>query len=199
MAAAGAVSAYDPAMLPAGFHYRPGLFDLATSRAHLDGLLAELAWEQQRFTIYRRELPMPRLIAMYGPVGYRYSGVVHPPCPLPPRLEVIRAVVQASTGLAFNSVLANLYRDGRDSVGWHRDSDYAHGGQPAIASLSFGAVRTFQIRERSGPTVAAIDLEPGSLLVLDGAAVARWQHTVPKTARPVGPRINLTFRHMVPA
>jgi alkylated DNA repair dioxygenase AlkB len=93
---------------------------------------------------------MPRLIAMYGPVGYRYSGVVHPPQPLTARLEAIRAAVEAATGLAFNSVLANLYRDGRDSVGWHRDSDYAHGGRAAIASMSFGAVRRFELRERVG-------------------------------------------------
>ena len=183
--------------LPAGFDYRPGFFDAATSDAHLDGLLAELAWEQQRFTIYGRELPMPRLIAMYGPVGYRYSGVVHPARALPPRLEAIRAAIEAATALAFNSVLANLYRDGRDSVGWHRDSDYAHGGQPAIASLSFGAIRTFHIRDRTGKRRTAIDLEPGSILLVDGDAVARWWHSVPKTARRVGPRVNLTFRHMV--
>ena len=93
---------------------------------------------------------MPRLIAMYGPVGYRYSGVVHPPRPLPPRLDAIRRRVEEVAGRAFNSVLANLYRDGRDSVGWHRDSDYAHGGQPDIASVSFGATRRFDLRDRDG-------------------------------------------------
>jgi alkylated DNA repair dioxygenase AlkB len=124
---------------------------------------------------------------------------VHPPKPLTARLEAIRRVVESATGLAFNSVLANLYRDGRDSVGWHRDSDYAHGGQPAIASLSFGAVRRFELRERAASSTVAVDLEPGSLLLMDADAVARWSHRVPKTARPVGPRVNLTFRHMVAA
>src|SRR5262249_25959347 len=152
----------------------------------LAGLLVELAWEQQRFTIYGCEMPMPRLIAMYGPVGYRYSGVVHPACPLTPRLDALRGAIETATGLSFNSVLANLYRDGRDSVGWHRDSDYPHGDQPAIASLSFGAVRTFQVRDRGSRVRAALDLEPGSLLLVEGPAVARWWHTVPKTARPVG-------------
>lgn len=185
--------------LPPGFAYRPGVFDAATSAEHLAGLVAELAWEEQRFTIFGRPTPMPRLIAMYGPVGYRYSGVVHPPLPLTARLAAIRATVERATGVAFNSVLANLYRDGRDSVGWHRDSDYAHGGQPAIASVSFGAVRRFELRERSGPATARVDLEPGSLLLMDADAVARWSHRVPKTARPVGARVNLTFRHMVPA
>ena len=128
-------------MLPGGFLLMPEIFDAVASAEHLGGLLHDLAWEEQRFTIYGRTMPMPRLIAMYGPVGYRYSGVVHPPRALSPRLDAIRRQVEDVTGRRFNSVLANLYRDGRDSVGWHRDSDYAHGGQPDIASVSFGATR----------------------------------------------------------
>jgi alkylated DNA repair dioxygenase AlkB len=183
--------------LPPGFAYLPSTFREAESAEHLDALVRELRWEEQRFTIYGREMAMPRLIAMYGPAGYRYSGVVHPAQPLTPRLEAIRATVEAASGLAFNSVLANLYRDGRDSVGWHRDSDYAHGGQPAIASVSFGAVRRFQLRADGGRSRAAIDLEPGSLLLMQGEAVDRWWHCVPKIACAVGARVNLTFRHMV--
>jgi alkylated DNA repair dioxygenase AlkB len=185
--------------LPPGFAYRAATFDATASASHLSGLVAELAWEEQQFTIFGRQTPMPRLIAMYGPVGYRYSGVVHPPQALTARLEAIRAEVEAATGLEFNSVLANLYRDGRDSVGWHRDGDYEHGGRAAIASVSFGAVRRFELRDRAGRPAAGIDLEPGSLLVMDAGAVAHWSHRVPKTARPVGPRVNLTFRYMVAA
>ena len=182
--------------LPEGFTLLRAVFDPAASVAHLQALLDDLRWEQQQFTIYGRTMPMPRLIAMYGPAGYRYSGVVHPPCPLPPRLEAIRRRVEEVSGRPFNSVLANLYRDGRDSVGWHRDSDYAHGGHPDIASVSFGATRRFEMRDRTGAR-AAVDLEDGSILVMTGDAVARWWHRVAKTARPVGPRVNLTFRHMV--
>ena len=122
---------------------------------------------------------------------------MHPPRPLTARLDAIRRRVEAVTGRAFNSVLANLYRDGDDSVGWHRDSDYAHGGQPDIASVSFGATRRFEVRDGTGRARAAVDLEDGSLLVMTGEAVTRWWHRVAKTARPVGPRVNLTFRHMV--
>lgn len=183
--------------MPDGFRLLPEVFDLASSMKHLRQLVSELAWEQQRFTIYGRSMPMPRLIAMYGPVGYRYSRVVHPPQELPPLLEAIRARVEGVSGRPFNSVLANLYRDGRDSVGWHRDSDYAHGGQPDIASVSFGATRRFEIRDQSGRERAAADLESGSVLLISGEAIQRWWHRVPKTTRPVGPRVNLTFRHMV--
>ncbi len=185
--------------LPEGLTLFRALFDPAASGAHLAGLLAETEWEEQRFTIFGRTMPMPRLIAMYGPAGYRYSGVVHPPRPLSPRLDTIRRRVEDVTGRAFNSVLANLYRDGNDSVGWHRDSDYAHGGQPDIASVSFGATRRFELRDGRGRACAAVDLEAGSLLVITGEAIARWWHRVPKTSRPVGPRVNLTFRHMVGA
>jgi alkylated DNA repair dioxygenase AlkB len=173
------------------------VFDAAASAAHLTGLVEELDWESQQFTIYGRTMPMPRLIAMYGPVGYRYSGVVHPPRALPPRLEAIRRSVTAVTGRDFNSVLANLYRDGCDSVGWHRDSDYAHGGQPDIASVSFGASRRFELRDADGRERVALELESGSVLLTTGAAVARWWHRVPKSRAVAGPRVNLTYRHMV--
>jgi alkylated DNA repair dioxygenase AlkB len=181
--------------LPDGFTLVADVFAAVDRETHLAGLLAELDWEKQRFTIYGRTVPMPRLIAMYGPVGYRYSGVVHPP--LTARLDAIRRRVEEVTGRAFNSVLANLYRDGDDSVGWHRDSDYAHAGQPDIASVSFGATRRFEVRDRTGRARAAEDLVSGTVLVMTGDAVARWWHRVPKTSGPVGPRVNLTFRHMV--
>jgi alkylated DNA repair dioxygenase AlkB len=183
--------------LPEGFLLVQEVFDSISAAAHLEGLLAEVGWAEERFTIYGRTMPMPRLIAMYGPVGYRYSGVVHPPSPLPARLDAIRRRVEDVTGRPFNSVLANLYRDGRDSVGWHRDSDYAHGGHPDIVSVSFGATRRFELRDRSGQRRTAIDLASGSLLLMTGDAVGRWWHRVPKTGLAVGPRVNLTFRYMV--
>jgi alkylated DNA repair dioxygenase AlkB len=183
--------------LPSGFTLIADCFDAAERDAHLAALLGEVDWEAQQFAIYGRTVPMPRLIAMYGPVGYRYSGVVHPPRGLPPRLDAIRRRVERVAHRPFNSVLANLYRDGRDSVGWHRDSDYAHGGQPDIASVSFGATRRFELHDRERSRRVAIDLESGSVLLMSGDAIARWWHRIAKTARPVGPRVNLTFRHMV--
>ena len=186
-----------PVLMPEGFRLLPEVFDLASSMEHLRQLMSGLAWEEQGFTIFGRSRPMPRLIAMYGPVGYRYSGVMHPPRALTPELEAIRARVQDVAGRPFNSVLANLYRDGRDSVGWHRDSDYAHGGQPDIASVSFGATRRFEVRDEANRARAAVDLESGSVLLVSGDAIIHWWHRVPKTSRPVGPRVNLTFRHMV--
>ena len=179
--------------LPAGFRYEPSVFDGSTSEAHLAALLTEVDWEQHQFRIYGRAVAMPRLIAMYGPAAYRYSGIEHPPCPLPPRVAAIRDRVEGSTGRRFNAVLLNLYRDGRDSDSWHRDDDYEHGAHADIASVSFGAVRRFHMRDGAGNT-ASLDLEPGSVLLMQGEALKRWWHCLPKTKRPVGARVNLTFR-----
>jgi len=164
----------------------------------MEALLAAIPWEDQVITMFGRTVPMPRRIQMFGPHGYRYSGVVHPPRPLLPLLDALRLRIEAATALPFNAVLANLYRDGHDSVGFHRDDDYAHGGQPAVASLSLGAVRRFRLQHRKDRT-RSLDLElaAGSLLLIDGEARTEWLHALPRTRLPVGPRINLSYRHMV--
>jgi alkylated DNA repair dioxygenase AlkB len=99
----------------------------------------------------------------------------------------------------FNSVLANLYRDGRDSMGWHSDDEPELGAQPVIASLSLGSTRRFVLKHRRDPSRKfALELPHGSLLLMRGATQANYRHALPRTARPVGPRINLTFRRISP-
>jgi alkylated DNA repair dioxygenase AlkB len=184
--------------LPAGFRYLPDVLAPEQAAQQFAALLAETPWETHTLAMFGRRVEMPRRICMFGPRGYRYSGVVHPPRQLSPRLQQLLAEVEAAAGARFNSVLLNLYRDGRDSVAWHSDDDYDHGGQPVIGSLSLGATRRFQIRSRSLPRRDhAIDLAGGSVLVMAGDSQRCWQHRLPRTARPVGPRINLTFRWMV--
>jgi alkylated DNA repair dioxygenase AlkB len=96
-----------------------------------------------------------------------------------------------------NSVLANLYRDGADHMGWHADDESELGAEPVIASVSLGAARQFQFRPRPRGAIALrLDLRPGSMLVMAGATQRHYHHRVPPTARPVGPRINLTFRRV---
>ena len=96
--------------------------------------------------------------------------------------------------VSFNAVLLNGYRGGADGMGWHRDNEPELGGQPVIASVSLGAVRRFSVRTYGEKKRWDIGLEPGSLLWMHGASQTVFEHSVPKTARPVGPRINLTFR-----
>jgi alkylated DNA repair dioxygenase AlkB len=112
-----------------------------------------------------------------------------------PLLE-IKAVAEACASVPFNSVLLNLYRDGRDSVSWHADNEPGLGRNPVIASISLGALRRFQMKHRSSSRRLALELPHGSCLVMAGSTQHHWLHQVPKTARPVGPRINLTFRTM---
>ena len=94
-------------------------------------------------------------------------------------------------------MLANLYRDGRDRMGWHRDDERELGAQPVIASISLGAARRFVLKQRADPKVSrAITLPHGSLLLMAGDTQAHYRHALPATAKAVGPRINLTFRRI---
>jgi alkylated DNA repair dioxygenase AlkB len=165
-----------------------------------DAVRATTAWEQASVRMYGRETPIPRLQAWYGDDGkaYAYSGIAMDPQPWTAALQEIRDRLDARLGRTFNSVLANLYRDGRDSVGWHADDEPELGAAPVIASVSLGATRTFQLRHNDDPQLRhAIELTPGSLLVMRGPTQHRWRHQLPKTSRPVGERINLTYRTIV--
>ncbi len=171
----------------------------ALSGADADRLLATLrdviAWRQEEAVLMGRRLPVPRLTAWYGEAGYVYSGISHPPQAWTPPLLEIKAVAERLAGAPFNSVLLNLYRDGRDSVSWHADNEASLGPEPIIASFSLGAVRRFQLRHREDKSLkVGIDLPHGSCLVMAGATQRCWLHQLPKTAAPVGPRINLTYR-----
>jgi alkylated DNA repair dioxygenase AlkB len=182
-------------MLP-GFELRPGWLAPAEADALFAALLAETPWEDPVFRMGARVIPMPRRVAFYGPYDYAYSGAVHPACPLPPRLDEVRRRIEATTGLRFNTVLMNLYRDERDSVSWHSDDDYPHGGNPAVASLSLGATRRFRVAHRRAKESFGIDLANGDLLVMTGRSQVDYRHALPKSRLVTGARINLTYRFM---
>lgn len=163
-------------------------------------LLREVPWEVHRVRLFGRELPSPRLSCWIGDAGavYRYSGSRFEPHPWLPELAALRDRLQAELGRPFNSVLANRYRGGADAMGWHSDDEPELGPEPVIASLSLGATRRFLLRHRRDPALRlALDLEPGSLLLMEGPTQRHWRHALPRTARPVGERINLTFRHVL--
>jgi alkylated DNA repair dioxygenase AlkB len=162
-------------------------------------LMALTPWRQEIATLMGRRVPIPRLTAWHGVAGYVYSGIEMTPAPWNPPLLEIKAVAEACAGQAFNSVLLNLYRDGRDSVSWHADNEPGLGRNPVIASISLAATRRFQMKHRRRNERLSLDLPSASCLVMAGATQHRWLHQVPKTSRPVGPRINLTFRAMAAA
>ncbi len=173
-------------------------YDSATATALFHELHSQTPWAQRHVKVYGQLYPEPRLTAWYGDAGkgYSYSGLTLEPLPWTPALLQIKARVDAAAGVTFNSVLLNLYRDGRDSNGWHQDNEPELGHNPVIASLSLGAVRRFQLRHKFNKDVPKLelDLPPGSLLVMAGPTQHYWQHQIPKTAKPGAARINLTFR-----
>jgi alkylated DNA repair dioxygenase AlkB len=161
-------------------------------------LTHETPWRQDHIQIAGKTIPLPRLTAWYGDPGkgYAYSGIAMQAEPWTATLLDIKTRVEAKTGVPFNSVLLNYYRTGQDSVAWHSDDEPELGHHPVIASVSVGATRRFHLKHKTNKALnrVAIDLTHGSLLLMQGATQHGWQHQVPKTARPVGPRINLTFR-----
>jgi len=171
-------------------------------RVWADSLLSSLdhtiSWRQDSFRIYGREHPLPRLTAWYGDPGaiYRYSGIVNEPQPWTPLLLEIKARVEQIVGQEFNSVLANRYAHGGQHQGYHADDEVELGVKPCIASVSFGATRRFRVLARDKSRSFALDLEDGSLLVMRGAMQEHYVHALSKTAKPVGLRINLTFRQI---
>ena len=156
-------------------------------------------WQQEEILIFGQRRLVPRLVAWHGDPGarYVYSGTEHQPLPWTPTLDHVRDRATALTGVAFNAVLLNLYRDGRDGMGWHADDEPELGRNPVIASVSLGAERRFCLRHRRRRDLKIdLTLPHGSLLCMSGATQHHWLHALPKTRRPVGERINLTFRQV---
>jgi alkylated DNA repair dioxygenase AlkB len=157
-------------------------------------LVESIAWEQPTVTVFGRQHATPRLTAWYGDAAYTYSGITHPPAPFPAPLAAIRERLTEPTGVRFNSCLANLYRDGSDSMGAHADNEPELGPEPTIASVSLGARRRFVMSRVGSRERASWSLGGGDLLVMSGESQRDYRHAVPKTAARVGPRLNLTFR-----
>ncbi len=163
----------------------------------LEALIAALPWEQRTFRMFGRDILQPRLTAWMGTGTYTYSRQRHEPAPMPMAIVELRADVEAATGHRFNSVLANRYRSGADSVAWHADDEPELGSRPMIASVSIGAPRVFSIRDAvTRKRVVDIVLQHGDLLVMSGRSQLDYQHSVPKARDPIGERINLTFRRV---
>ena len=159
-------------------------------------LLADTPWRAETVLVYGKRHPQPRLTAWYGNASYTYSGLRLEPLPWTPLLLELRAAVEAACGQRFNSVLLNLYRNERDSMGMHSDDEPELGPAPVIASLSFGATRILVLRHKRDKQVLRLPLTDGSLLLMAGATQQNWVHGINKSTRPLGTRINLTFRYI---
>lgn len=163
-------------------------------------LVRELEWSARPIQVFGKSILQPRLIAWAGGVMYRYSGQTLPPRPWTPALEALLERVFQATGVPYNHVLLNRYRDGKDHMGRHADDEPELGRDPTIAAISLGARRRFVLEpKRKRGRKTTIWLESGSLMVMGGRTQHRFRHAVPKQERLDEERINVTFRFLVRA
>jgi alkylated DNA repair dioxygenase AlkB len=167
--------------------YTADFIDAATAATWFSELRDAVHWRGMRRQMYDREVDVPRLVA-----SFRLDS---PAEDTPPAILAALRLVTGRVGVPFNAVGLNRYRDGRDSVAPHNDHLYELRAGYPIALLSLGATRRMTIRAKAAPPrVFHLDLDAGSLLVMDYTTQQHYDHAVPKTKEPVGERISLAFR-----
>lgn len=184
----------------AEFIYYPNFFSKEKADLFFETLLNETPWQHDEITIFGKKILQPRLTALYGNDGksYGYSNIVMHPHPLNGTLTFIKDEIENTINEHFTTVLLNLYRNEKDSNGWHSDNEKELGRDPIIASLSLGEERLFQIKHNTNKEAKqSITLEHGSLLVMKNGAQIHYKHQIPKATKPKNPRINLTFRKIL--
>ena len=165
-------------------------------------LLNSTPWQNDPITVFGKTYPQPRMTSLHGHTTdpYGYSGIVMQPNPMTKTLLDIETKIQTLCEEHFTTVLLNLYRTGKDSNGWHADDEPELGQNPIIASVSLGAERYFHLKHKQDKSQRLkFALAHGSLLLMEGSTQHHWKHQIAKTAREVGPRINLTFRKVIKA
>ncbi|MCE7064583.1 alpha-ketoglutarate-dependent dioxygenase AlkB [Dyadobacter sp. CY326] len=177
--------------------YEPEFFNAMDSERFLDTFLKTVPFQQSKVMMYDKEVLTPRLNAWFGDRPMR-DGDRRPPIPWTAELLEIKTKVEDHTGMIFNGVLLNYYRDGHDSVAWHSDKDTIVGLKTEIASVSFGQPRNFDFRNKENHRQQhSLELGNGSLLLMKGDLQKYWEHRIAKSTAPMKPRINLTFRKVL--
>lgn len=175
--------------------YYEDFFNKGVADALYEYLEKKVPWKQEK----GKYAPFPRLTAWYSDPGltYTYSGVTHEGIPWTDQLAKLRQRISNHSGVEFNSMLCNWYRDGKDSIGFHTDAEPELGTNPVIASVSLGATRQFIMKHMKTKEKLVFNLPHGSLLIMGGSSQHHWLHGVPKSDEEVGGRINLTFRKII--
>jgi alkylated DNA repair dioxygenase AlkB len=182
------------------FDYAARWLDRAGADELERALADQMSFEQREIELFGKRVLQPRLIAWGGTLPYRYSGQTLEAREFPPALAALRTRVSELCEIEFNHALVNRYRDGNDSMGLHADAEPELGPNPVLASLSLGASRRFVIRhKRIREDRHELELCHGSLLVMGGTMQHHYRHGLPRTTKPVGERINVTFRRLIRA
>jgi len=177
--------------------YFPNFFNSKAASKYFNLLLNDIPWQQDDITVFGKTYAQPRLTALFAnnDQPYSYSNIVMYPKSFTSALSEIKNKIEIKTVTTFTTCLANLYRNGQDSNGWHADNEKALGLNPTIASITFGGERYFNIKHKDDKSLKhKLLLEHGSLLVMKGTTQHHWLHQIAKTKKEVKPRINLTFR-----
>jgi alkylated DNA repair dioxygenase AlkB len=179
-------------------YYFPSILTTQQCQYYLDALTHRIFWQPDNIVMFGRTIVTKRHVAWYGDdrITYRYAGHLKTARPWTDALRTLKNIVQQHYPSVYNSCLLNLYHHGKEGMGWHQDNEPEIIQQSPIASLSFGATRAMQFRHRNTFERIACVLEPGSLLIMQGACQQHWQHRIPVDARVDSPRINITFRHL---
>jgi alkylated DNA repair dioxygenase AlkB len=185
-------------MPDANLKYFPNFIQSAEAASIMQALQQTLHWRQEQITLYGKTFDVPRLQAWYGDenASYQYSNLNMQPLPWNPILLELKQKCEYASNNRFNSVLANLYRHGQDSMGRHADDEPELGRQPVIASLSFGEERNLDFYHNDTKNKVRLPLNNGSLLIMSGETQKFWQHSLAKTKKTLAVRINLTFRYI---
>ncbi len=180
--------------------YYPNFFSKDDADTYLEHFKKEVPWQQDDIKVFGKIYPQPRLTALYSNNGkpYSYSNITMQPHNFTEVLMEIKKKIETKTDVAFTTCLLNRYRHGKDSNGWHADNEKELGENPVIASVTLGQERYFHLKHRTDKDLRQkLLLQHGSLLVMQGATQNHWLHQIPKTTKPIGERINLTFRVIV--
>ena len=184
-------------LLDADIQYYPDFLTSNQADFYMSALQDETPWQQDDITVFGKTYQQPRLTALYGlnKKPYSYSNITMQPLLFTDNLLEIKSKVEKVTKTTFTSCLLNLYRNGKDSNGWHADNESELGKNPIIASLSLGEERWFHLKHREQKELKTkILLEHGSILLMKGSTQHCWLHQIPKTKKQINARVNLTFR-----
>lgn len=177
-------------------HYYGAIMSVAMANEFYDSLLANIDWTHDEAIIYGKKIITKRKVAWYAnkPYSYTYSKITKTAKPWLPILDELKALVEHESGETFNSCLLNLYHDGNEGMAWHSDAEHDLKKNGAIASLSFGAERTFSFKHKKTKELISKVLQHGSLLIMKDATQSHWLHRLPPTKKTCMSRVNLTFR-----
>lgn len=190
---------FSPTIPDGTLYYYQDFFSVREADELFTQLLDTIPWQHDKITLYGKTYDQPRLTSLHSLENkpYTYSNIRMHPHPFTSELTEILNQIHSKNTNRYNSVLLNLYRNGKDSNGWHADNEPELGKNPSIASISLGGERYFQFKHRTKPNERyKLRLKHGSLLIMAGKFQHHWLHQIPKTAQDVDKRINLTFRKL---